>query len=1005
MIFEEPHATGDNHDNEPEEPRLPTRRTEPDVASPAPSASPAPWKEKRFPSLAARLLPARASKGQRPPRRWIRRSLIQLACFLLFVVAILGIAGLWLRHSMHAALPQLDGELHAPGLSAAVTVTRDAQGVPSIQAANLDDLIFAQGFVTAQDRLWQMDALRRHSAGELAEILGSKLIEHDRTQRVLQLRATAERAVDALPQDQRHQLETYARGVNAFIDQNVDRLPVEFHLLHYKPAPWTPRDSLLVSLAMFQDLATDFPTKMRRESLMSHLPAELSGDLYPAGSWRDHPPTQPRPDLTTPKPEIEEIPLDDTQVKLHRPHLANPRDVLHVHTPGEDCADCRAGSNNWVVAASHSASGFPLISNDMHLSLSVPDIWYEAGLHAPATNGDAGLDVTGFTLPGAPFVIVGRNAHVAWGFTNLGADVQDVRIEHTRGAGEQTEYQKSDGTWTAMGHNKELIHVRGGHDITLDVLTTTASIGSTTIVTPVITPLYPTEQRTLSLAWTAYDPANLNVPLLAANEAADGASLMAAMATFGGPSLNLVYADDAKHIGYHALGRIPVRGPAGRKLREATTPPPIVDGPAPKDEDSDEPAPQASLNRSQADRFSSSLFLEAAWRPTRRRERTRREPARREEPARRKPKPAADKVPEEAPIPPPPAPIGYTVGNPVSNIPVDALATGDQWTEYIPYNELPAVVDPAEGVLATANARITADDFPYSIANDWVSPYRTERIYKLLSGRSGLTPADMLAVQNDIHSEFDLVIAHRLAYAIDRATPAVAGKDAQHLHQASDILRRWDGTVAADSPAAAIVLAFRNQIWETLLVPQIVAHDQGQGSVRPEEIALLYQWEGQAAALENLLEHQPSRWLPQGVANWNDLLTGALARGLSEAHAPSNLSTWRFGRQHPVEIAHPVFSLLPAADRILGTATGTGRRETGGDGNTIKAIALHFGPSERFTADLSSSETTFGNIATGQSGNPASQWYLDQFLPWLNGSSFALPLHPTAGRHTLTLLP
>ncbi|HEY4357107.1 MAG TPA: penicillin acylase family protein [Acidobacteriaceae bacterium] len=997
MSFEEPDATGNNRDNESEEPRLPTRRTDPDAVSPASTASTAPWLEKPFPSLTSRLLPAKTSTGQRRPRRWLRRSLIQLGCLLLLAFVALVIAGVWLRHSMHAALPQLDGELHAPGLSAAVTVTRDAQGVPSLQASNLDDLLFAQGYVTAQDRLWQMDALRRHAAGDLAEILGSKLVEHDRTQRILQLRATAERAVDALPADQRHQLETYARGVNAFIDQNGDHLPVEFHLLHYKPEPWTPRDSLLVSLAMFQELSTGFPTKMRREALMAHLPAELIADLYPVGSWRDHPPGRPSPNLTTPKPEIEEIPLDDTQAKLHAPHLAEPRDVLRVHAPGDECEGCRAGSNNWVVAASHSASGFPLVSNDMHLTLSVPDIWYEAGLHCPAANGDPGLDVTGFTLPGAPFVIVGRNAHVAWGFTNLGADVQDVRVEHTRGSGDQTEYQKPDGTWTTVGHRTEFIHVRGGHDVTLDVLTTTATIGNITIVTPVITPLYPTEQRTLSLAWTAYDPINLSVPLLAADTASDGASLVAAMASFGGPSLNLIYADDARHIGYHALGRIPVRGPAGRKLRQ-TLLPPVINGSAPADEDGDEPSPQARLSDGGLSR--KPFLLEAAYRPTRHRAHPRQA-----EPPPHRPKPVVDKAPEEAAIPLPPPPIGYTVGNPVSNVPIDALNSGDQWTEYIPYSELPAVTDPPDGVLATANARITADDSPYSLADDWVSPYRVERIYKLLSGRSGLTPADMLAVQNDIHSEYDLVIAQRLAYAVDHASPAVTAKDAQRLHQASDILRRWDGSVAADSPAAAIVLSFRNQIWQTLLVPQIVAHDHGQGNARPEEIALLYQWEGQAAALEDLLEHQPARWLPQGVANWNDLLAGTLARGLSAAHAPSNLSTWRYGHQHPVEIAHPVFSLLPAFDRILGTPTGTGLRETGGDGNTIKAIALHFGPSERFTADLANPDTSFGNIATGQSGNPSSDWYLDQFLPWLHGTSFPLPLHPTAGRHTLTLLP
>src|SRR6201992_362452 len=217
MSFNEPDATGNGRDaGEHDEPRLPTRRGEPEAAPRTPGKTSVPLLDKQldkpFPSLAARLLPAKASQGERPPRRWLRRSLIQFGCVLSVALVALLIAGGWLCHSMHAALPQIDGELHVTGLNAAVTVTRDAQGVPSLQAASLDDLLFAQGFVTAQDRLWQMDALRRHAAGELAAILGPKLVEHDRGQRILQLRASADRAAAALPPDQLHQLEAYARG-------------------------------------------------------------------------------------------------------------------------------------------------------------------------------------------------------------------------------------------------------------------------------------------------------------------------------------------------------------------------------------------------------------------------------------------------------------------------------------------------------------------------------------------------------------------------------------------------------------------------------------------------------------------------------------------------------------------------------------------------------------------------------------------------------------------------
>ncbi|HTU60555.1 MAG TPA: penicillin acylase family protein, partial [Polyangiales bacterium] len=177
--------------------------------------------------------------------RRLRRFFTALVVLAILAAGLTIVAAFWARHVMRASLPVIDGTISVEGLSAPVTVTRNAQGVPSIHASTEDDLFFAQGYVTAQDRLWQMDTLRRHAAGELAEILGPGLVQHDKIQRYLQLRAAADRAAASLPADQRRQLEAYARGVNAFIDSHRNNLPLEFHLLHYTPRPWTPRDSLL----------------------------------------------------------------------------------------------------------------------------------------------------------------------------------------------------------------------------------------------------------------------------------------------------------------------------------------------------------------------------------------------------------------------------------------------------------------------------------------------------------------------------------------------------------------------------------------------------------------------------------------------------------------------------------------------------------------------------------------------------------------------------------------
>jgi penicillin amidase len=959
--------------DEAAEPRLMTRPLRDEMRRDRQSAS-----EPGHAGFLVRLAAMQRSQASpRPPRRSRKRSLhlvgrgVTTLIALILATVLLGM--FWLRHRMHAALPQIDGQLQVSGLSATVVVSRDAQGVPSIQAQSVDDLLVAQGYITAQDRLWQMDVLRRHGAGELAEILGPGLIEHDRQQRILQMRAAAERSVAALPPDQLHQLEQYARGVNAFIDTHRDRLPVEFAVLHYKPAPWTPTDSMLVVLSMWQDLATTFPTKIAREALATHLAPAVLADLYPVGSWRDRPPTQPPPDLTQEHPEIEQVPLDSTQSRLQQPQ-ALPREIERVadSLAANDCRDCQAGSNNWVVAGNRSASGAPLVSNDMHLGLTAPDIWYEAGLHAKALDAaSAALDVTGFTLPGLPFVIVGRNAHVAWGVTAMLGDVQDVRIETTRGQGQAMEFQRADGSWASVAHHRELIRVRGGRDVTMDVRTTQTPLGSASMETPVISDLFPGEKRTLSLAWTAYDPRALEIPALAMDTAASGEQLVAAMSTFGGPTLSVVWGDEGGHIGYHAIGYVPVRGPADRRPRGVLQAIPnpaqaqaATGGSLPDDEESDANADDGS---------------EAAAQPT---------------------PPETGSSPEFVAAKPA---IDYTIGSAVSYVPVDARDASQLWSGYIPYDQMPAIVDPPNGVLATANARITADDYPYSISSDWADAYRVERITTVLKDRRGLTPADMLAIQNDDFSDFDRTMAEKLAYAIDHAKPA-ANQD--RLKQAADLLRRWDGHMDPGSPAAAIELAARDQLWPMLLPAQIAAHDHVKpDSSQARDAAKLYLWGERTTALEELVTHQPARWLPAGYASWNDLLAAAVKRALDEAHAPGDLSRWTLAAYHPTEIAHPVFGSHGLMARILGVATGSGMQPVRGDAITIRAAGLHFGPSERFDGDLKDADGTLGNVTTGESGNPASGWYLDQFAPWLAGRSFALPLEHPQPVHTLTLDP
>ena len=447
--------------------------------------------------------------------------------------------------------------------------------------------------------------------------------------------------------------------------------------------------------------------------------------------------------------------------------------------------------------------------------------------------------------------------------------------------------------------------------------------------------------------------------------------------------------------------------------------PPENDNPLPDEAPEGEPAPDAGapepqpaawLQRPAA--FPAPHLLEAGF--VIHRSRRARAP-RREEPAprtrRRIPlKPEAVKILPEAPIAPVPNLRDYTIGLPIPNIPVDALDPAAHWSGYIPFEELPAATDPTDGILATANARVTPDDYPYFITDNWAPPYRTERIHRLLTGRTGLTPADMLAIETDTTSAFDRLLAQRLAYAVDHASDKVLSKDRKRLHQAADLLRSWQGNMALDaanSPAAAIVAAARPAILSGLIAPQIARYDRiaklSPNSSSLQRIAASYQWAGETVALENILTFQPDRWLPPTFGNWNDFLASALARSLSDA--PRDLSRWSYGSTHTVDIEHPVFGVSPLLSRLIGKQTGTGNQPIGGDGTTIMATGHAFGPSERFTADLADGGSTTGNIPTGQSGNPASPYFLSQFPAWLHGSTFALPLGGSPAQHTLRLLP
>jgi penicillin amidase len=525
---------------------------------------------------AAESVPTIVDMSVAPPLPEIRRRnpalrILYYAAGVLLVALITAV--LWLYSIARSPLPQLDGSIAVPGISSKVRVVRDERGVPTIEAATLEDLFFAQGYVTAQDRLWQMDIMRRAAAGELSEVIGEDTVKMDREQRILGLRQAAEAAEKNISARDRAYFDAYARGVNAFLDSHRDRLSLEFRLLKYTPRPWTVTDSLLVGARMVQDLNHySYERALTREKILAKLGPQLTADLYVNSSWRDRPPGDVR--RIDQEPATNSGDEDDDDDEEVDPEGGNGRlisgrvpqglkpaffrglngaaEAAPLQNPSAYAANFwdsalegsdafRPGSNNWVVSGQHTVSGKPLLSNDMHLDHQMPNLWFEA--HLKMTTGN--FDVAGVTLPGIPFVIVGHNHRIGWGFTNVGPTVEDDYIEEFNAQGQY----KTPAGWRDAQHRQETIHVKGKPDVTLDVVTTRHG--------PIITELIPGETRKIALRWTLQDGEGL--VFFDVDSAQNWDEFRKAFSTFGAPGQNVMYGDVDGHIGYQATGRVPIR--------------------------------------------------------------------------------------------------------------------------------------------------------------------------------------------------------------------------------------------------------------------------------------------------------------------------------------------------------------------------------------------------------------------------------------------------------------
>ncbi len=491
---------------------------------------------------------------------WVR----VLGYGVLLLVAALVAATIGGVVAVRRPLPQTTGTLHLPGLSGTVEVDRDARGVPQLYAGDAEDLFYAQGFVQAQDRFFEMDFRRHVTAGRLSEMLGGATVETDMYIRTMGWRRVAAEEYDLLAPSTRAYLDAFSDGVNAYLKgKAATQISAEYTVLalgglDYEPEKWTPVDSLAWLKAMAWDLRGNMDDEVARSRLSVDRTPEQVEELYPRYPYDQNAPI---------------VPSASTAGAAARPAPAYSRaqqQALEAVRRGVDAIPdlvgrgSGIGSNSWVVGGEHTVSGKPLLANDPHLSTSLPGVWYQMGLHCTTVGDSCPFDVSGFTFAGVPGVVIGHNRDVAWGFTNLDPDVTDLYLEKVTGQtylydGQQVPLERRDEVIRVAGKASRLITVRSTRHGPLlsDVSAELSSVGANA---PVPGGSPPRENGyAVALAWTALTPRPTADAIFGFDRATDWTSFRQAARSFAVPSQNLVYADREGHIGYQAPGAVPIR--------------------------------------------------------------------------------------------------------------------------------------------------------------------------------------------------------------------------------------------------------------------------------------------------------------------------------------------------------------------------------------------------------------------------------------------------------------
>ncbi|MFB6714508.1 penicillin acylase family protein [Streptomyces sp. NPDC056237] len=521
------------------------------------------------------------STGGKTGRKKGRRARLIVIVLVLALVAGIGYGAFWSVSTVRASYPQTTGSIKIDGLDGNVDVKRDSYGIPQLYADTDADLFRAQGFVQAQDRFWEMDVRRHMTAGRLSEMFGSGQVDTDSFLRTLGWRKVAQEEYDnVLSADTKKNLQAYADGVNAYLKGRDGKdISVEYAALgltnDYKPDEWTPVDSVAWLKAMAWDLRGNMQDEIDRSLMTSRLDAKKIEDLYPPYPYKKHKPIVEGGAISSVTGKFDPAATPSSSSGLGSDtvqgategvstQLASLSDTLDQIPALLGPNGNGIGSNSWVVSGQYTTTGKPLLANDPHLAPQLPSLWYQMGLHCREISAKCQYDTAGYTFSGMPGVIIGHNQDIAWGFTNLGADVTDLFLEKVSGDG-----YLYDGKIKPFTTREETIKVAGGKSRTITVRET----NNGPLVSDRSSELETVGQKApvgnsapdradgyaVALKWTALDPGKSMDAVFELNRAKDFKSFRAAAEHFEVPSQNLIYADTKNNIGYQAPGKIPVR--------------------------------------------------------------------------------------------------------------------------------------------------------------------------------------------------------------------------------------------------------------------------------------------------------------------------------------------------------------------------------------------------------------------------------------------------------------